>query len=129
MLPRDVSIQIRSMDCEALLTWSGFDGDDGFEAFSIEVRGGTDEPKRFDFGGCVVWSLRRTTRLLARDELRASGGFKYPDVRTYEWEWIGSDLKLVVTYEGTRLHEEFLFQEPQIAVDRLFIDTYDGRLS
>ena len=86
MLPRNVQISVDSETCNAILRWTGFDGDDAFDSFQIQIQRKDAEPQCFEFGACAVWGLRRSTRFFSdQKEPATGGGFRHPDVRTYDW--------------------------------------------
>jgi hypothetical protein len=44
------------------------------------------------------------------------GGFRHPDVRTYDWRRSGSEFTLLVKFEGSGLAAEYVVQNPEVSV-------------
>jgi hypothetical protein len=119
------SIRIRDDHTEVLFEWLDFDGDDSFADFHIKITTGT-ESRRFDFGPCVVWGIRKAVRFF-QDKLEVvSGGFRFPDIRSYDLTRAQEDVLLQIRYEGTGLSEEVLLIKPRVAIDDKFLKEYDG---
>ncbi len=85
------------------LEWFDFDGDDCFNNFQITVTN-QDESRRYEFGRCAVSSLRKASRFFRnKTQLDLSGGFRNPDVRTYQVRHIDEGYLLVIKFEGSAI--------------------------
>lgn len=80
--------------------------------------------RRFDFGPCVVSSLRRLTKFF-RDgtQLTVGGGFRHPDIRYYDVHRAGDGYWLVIRFESG-LHERFQIPTPSVQIDDEFLKHY-----
>ncbi len=56
-------IVLKNDEIEICLEWLGFDGDDCFKDFHITVKT-NNQSRRFDFGECVIWGLRKPVHFL-----------------------------------------------------------------
>ena len=125
MLPATF-IQLESASTRVRLDWRDFDGDDCFGSFIISAfrDGGA---QHFDFGPCAVRALRRMSRFISSPaESSVSGGFRYPDVRTYELQRTGEGFRLVVRFEASHSHQEFVLVHPSTEDSRDFLCAYDA---
>jgi hypothetical protein len=118
-------ITLTSSDAAARFEWLDFDGDDCFGDFHVIATSASGD-RRFDFGPCAVWGLRRLSRFL-RDPAQPSVvlGFRHPDIRHCELFRSTDTYRLVVHFEGSSLHEEFCFEQPEIDVADEFLAAYD----
>lgn len=127
-IPSGSSIKVCSGAVEWHLFWTGFDLDDCFDSFSITVKQGVAE-ERYEFGGCVMASLRGVTRFFeshpADDDV--GGGFRNPDERYFEVHRRDGHYRLVIRFAGLGWEKVFLLKDAQTALDRKFLDAYDGR--
>src|ERR1700744_939114 len=104
----DASIRLISPHIEARFEWFGFDGDDGFIGFRLLVSE-ADSSRTFEFGGCANYGLRKLTRFVNDPTQIAAGlGFRHPDIRYLDIFRADGDVRIVVRFEGSHLHEEFL---------------------
>jgi hypothetical protein len=126
-IPGGSSITLKSGQAEWTFRWSGFDLDDCFDMFQISV---THEGAQeiYDFGPCVVWSLRKLTRVFEEQLYKdaAGGGFRNPDPRFYELRKRGGDYNLIVRFPEKGLQKEFALGNPVVSIDRKFLDAYEG---
>jgi hypothetical protein len=102
--------------------------DDSFDLFQITVsHEGSQEA--YDFGPCTVWALRQLTRVFEGhlSEDAAGGGFRNPDPRFYELRKRGADYNLIVRFPEKGLEKEFDLRQPEVIIDRKFLDAYEGR--
>ena len=120
-------IRLKSNLVELKFEWLDFDGDDCFNDFHIDVITETGT-RHFDFGGCVVNGLRQCSRFFRNGtQNTVSGGFRHPDVRSYDVYREKDGYRLVVRYEGSGLCEEFYIHNPQTDIDDEFMRTvYSG---
>jgi hypothetical protein len=127
-IPSGSSIKLRNQDAEWHFMWIGFDLDDCFDSFRITIIQGTAE-ERYELGPCVVWELRRITRFFESKTLEddVGGGFRSPDPRYYEVHRRGGHYELMLRFEGLGLQKQFALQDPQVVLDRKFLDAYEGR--
>ena len=126
-IPSGSWIKVSSGSAEWHLVWTGFDLDDCFDSFIITVKqGGAEE--RYEFGGCVVASLRRVTRFFgshpADDDV--GGGFRNPDERFYELHRRSGHYRLVIKFTGAGWERDFSLNDAETVLDRRFLDAYDG---
>lgn len=114
-------IRLKNESIQIGFEWLGFDGDDCFNDFHINVVTKTST-RRFDFGGCAVHGLRKVSRFF-RDtgQTNVGGGFRNPDVRYYDLDRRDGGYRLVVRFEDKGLREEFNIQAPQMEIDDAFI--------
>ncbi|MES2709278.1 MAG: hypothetical protein V4726_21960 [Verrucomicrobiota bacterium] len=118
-------IRLRSGDTEMRFDWLGFDGDECFQDFHVTYVSGGDE-RRFEFGPCVVWGVRKLTRFFTDPtQLTAGLGFRHPDIRYCDVHRSGESYRLVVRYEGSGLHEELHIERPSVHVADEFLGAYD----
>ena len=119
------SIRVKSDDAEVLFLWHGFDGDDCFNDFRIEIsnRSGTE---RFDFGGCVVWGLRKLVWFFRGKLDKAGGGFRFPDIRTYDLTRTEDGYLLQISLETANRSEQIRLSNPTLIMDDEFLRDYDG---
>ncbi|HTC95963.1 MAG TPA: hypothetical protein VK699_21150 [Terriglobales bacterium] len=118
------NIQVKSDLTEVQFEWLGFDGDDCFDDFHIKITSAKDT-RRFDFGPCAVYSLRKLTRFFKdATQPTASGGFRHPDIRSYEMHRLDGGYRLVVSFEGSGLKEEFHIHNPLVQIDDEFLKAH-----
>jgi hypothetical protein len=113
----DASIYLRDSDAEVRFHWRGFDGDDCFDEFHIDlVKNGAT--KCFQCGPCAVWGLRRLVRFF-RDGREASvvGGFQNPDKCFYDVVRTPAGFRVSVTFERSELSENIELSHPEVRVD------------
>lgn len=104
--------------------WFGFDGDDCFNDFHINVTNET-EARRFDFGPCAVHGLRKLSRFFKDGtQTTVGGGFRCPDVRYYDVHRSADGYRLVVRFEDSGLHEQVVIHSPLVQVDDEFLGLY-----
>ena len=127
-IPSGSSISLKTRDAEWTFRWTGFDLDDCFDLFQITVK---DDSIRgnYDLGPCTVSALRQLTRVFEAhlSEDAAGGGFRNPDPRFYELRKRGGDYNLIVRFPEKGLEKEFDLSQPEVTMDRKFLDSYDGR--
>jgi hypothetical protein len=117
MASRDVTIGLKDDTQEVLLAWERFDGDDCFEDFRITITPRGSDVRVYEFGPCVVRAVRKMKLFLSDNAQQSvSGGFRNPDVRTYDWQRSGSELRLVVKFEDRGLAAEHVIKNPEISV-------------
>jgi hypothetical protein len=106
---------------ELQLKWRGFDGDDCFSDFHIDVIA-QGETKRLDFGPCVIYGLRKTRKFF-QDETKEGIDFGtdalYCDLRRVE-----DGYALTVRFEGSASNQEFLIKHPLVEIDDSFLTEY-----
>lgn len=124
-MERTAHIRLESRDAEMRFDWLGYDGDDCFQDFHVTCRSGADE-RRFEFGPCVVWGLRKLSRFFS-DPTKQSAelGFRHPDIRHCDVYRAEDGYKLVVHYEGSGFHEELHIERPSVHVANEFLRAYD----
>lgn len=117
MASKAVKIALEDETREVLLVWDRFDGDDCFEEFRIIVTPRGTEVRVYEFGPCAVHAVRKMSAFLSdHAQQSVGGGFRHPDIRTYDWQRSGSDLKLVVKFEGSRLANEHVMKSPKVTI-------------
>jgi hypothetical protein len=117
MASRAVHIRLKDELNEVVLAWERFDGDDCFEDFRITVIPLDADVRVYEFGPCAVRAVRKMKLFLSdKAQQSISGGFRHPDIRTYDWERRGSDLTLVVKLEGSGLTAEHVVKTPVISI-------------
>ena len=124
-MSESATIQVESVDHKVLFEWLDFDGDDCFRDFHIVVEDarGTE---RFDFGDCAIWGLRKCVRFFQGRLDNASGGFRFPDIRTYELTRIEEGFLLQIVQEGTNRSERFHVRKPTLTFDDQLLEEYDA---
>ena len=119
-------IQFKTYAIEVNLNWNAFDGDDCFNDFHILIISGS-QTHRFDFGPCAVHCLRKWTKFLNDPTKTTVGaGFRNPDIRYCDLSRFNNNYKLVITFEGSNLREEFEISNPTLHLRRDFLNAYDG---
>ena len=111
-----------------MFRWSGFDLDDCFDLFQISVKDhGAEEI--YEFGPCAVWALRHLTRVFEAglSEDAAGGGFRNPDPRFYELRKRGAAYNLIIRFPEKDLEKKFDLNQPEVTIDRKFLNVYEGR--
>ena len=120
----NAQICINDATTEVRFVWAGFDRDDCFNDFHIDVTGefGT---QRFSFGACAVHGLRKLSRFF-RDNAQetASLGFRNPDVRECDISRTDGHYRIVVRFEGSGLSEECCVRKPSIQLEDEFLAEY-----
>ncbi len=117
MLAESVSITLDDAALSVALKWDRFDGDDCFEDFRITVTPRDSDSRVYEFGPCAVHAVRKMKRFLADQGQQAvGGGFRYPDVRTYDLYHFGSDLRLVVKFEGSSFEAQHEMKSPVVRI-------------
>jgi hypothetical protein len=110
---------------EIAFMWDGFDGDDCFTSHKIQVRQ-SGQLQEYDFGLCVVWGLRKLTRLVESEgDGSETSGFRNPEIMTYELKKTPSSYELVVECEVRGLHATYRVENPRVQVNRDFLNQYD----
>jgi len=104
--------------------WVGFDGDDCFDAFHIDVIGESGS-RQFSFGPCAVHGLRKVSRF-SRDDSQESVslGFRHPDIRYCDIFRTNGDYRLVVRLERSWLSEQLCVGKPSIQFEDEFLTEY-----
>jgi hypothetical protein len=119
-------IVVKDDAVELRFEWTHFDGDDCFEDFQIIVSDRA-QTQRFEFGGCVISGLRELSRFFGdKREPSVSGGFRNPDIRTYDLYRDDDRYRLAIRFEGVGLAQEFHTRNPVVQFDRAFLNEYDG---
>ena len=117
-------IQVSDASTVVRFRWVGFDGDDSFNDFHIDVTRGA-ETQRFSFGPCAVYGLRKLSRFFRDDEQESVGlGFRNPDIRNCDVFRVGRSYRLVVRFEGSGLSEERTVRAPSIQLEDEFLVEY-----
>ena len=117
MASKAVNIGLKDGTQEVLLAWARFDGDDCFEDFRITVVSRDSDAQVYEFGACTVRAVRKMKLFLSdHTQQSVSGGFRHPDIRTYDWHRIGSELKLGVKFEGSSLAVDYTLKNPAISI-------------
>jgi hypothetical protein len=119
------SIRVKGNDADVLFHWHDFDGDDCFRGFQIDIVKG-DQIERFDFGECAVWGLRKSSRFFRGKLDSAGGGFRFPDIRTYDLKRTGDGFLLQIRLEAANRTEEIRFTGPTVILNDDFLKEYDG---
>ena len=116
MASRAVKIGLKDDTQEVVLAWERFDGDDCFEDFRITVTPRGSDVRVYEFGPCAVRAVRKMKLFLSDiSQQSVSGGFRHPDIRTYDWQRSGSELTLVVKFEGNRLVAHHVMKSPEVS--------------
>ena len=118
------SIQVEDADHKVLFEWLDFDGDDCFRDFHIVIENETGT-ERFDFGDCAIWGLRKCVRFFRGRLDKAEGGFRFPDIRTYDLARTEDGFSLQIGMEGTNRSEQFQVRKPALTFDDQFLEEYD----
>lgn len=124
-MANSASIRVKDNDAEALLHWRNFDGDDSFRSFQINIING-NQTEQFDFGGCAVWGLRKSSRFFRGKLDSAGGGFRFPDIRTYDLKRTDNGFLLQIRFEEANRSEEIRFTDPTVILEDEFLKEYDG---
>lgn len=104
--------------------WAGFDGDDCFTDFHIDVTGESGT-QRFSFGPCAVHGLRKVSRFFRDNSQESVGlGFRHPDIRYCDISRVDGDYRLVMRFEGSGLSEQRCVQKPSIHFGDEFLAEY-----
>jgi hypothetical protein len=104
--------------------WVGFDGDDCFNDFHIDVatESGT---QLFSFGPCAVQGLRKLSRFFRDHSQKSVGlGFHHPDVRYCDIFRVDGDYRLEVRFEGSGLSEQTWVRKPSVHFGDEFLAEY-----
>jgi hypothetical protein len=122
-------IRLKSDRLQIGFEWLGFDGDDSFDDFHIDVVTESDA-RRFDFGECAVHGPRKVSRFFGDPtETTVGGGFRAPDVCYYDLDRNNEGYRLVLRFEGKGLREDFNIQSPQIEIDDEFMRAYQAGIA
>lgn len=125
-MERTAHICLQGTDTELRFDWLGYDGDDCFRDFHVTVRSRSGE-RRFEFGPCVVWGLRKLSRFFSDPtQQNAELGFRHPDIRHCDLHRAGDGYRFVVRYEGSGLHAEFHVDRPSVHIGDEFLRAYDA---
>lgn len=119
------SIRAAGAGSDVLFEWVGFDGDDCFKDFHIEISNGS-ETERFDFAECAIRGLRTCDRFFRGQLDKVAGGFRVPDVRTYDLTRTEDGFLLQIRLEGTNRSEEFRIKQPTLTFDDELLKEYDA---
>ena len=106
--------------------WRGFDGDDCFNDFHINVIS-QSKTRRFDFGPCVIYGLRKLRKFFREANQEEAGlGFRYPDIRCCELHRLDDEdgYSLAIRFQGSGLNEEFVVKHPSVEIDDRFLTEY-----
>ena len=83
--------------------------------------------EQHDLGECAVFGLRKLTRFFENaDAPEASNGFRNPDIITYSVRRFLDGVSLQVNYEERNRNSEVRLINPEVLIDRRFLDLYDG---
>ena len=117
-------IHINDATTDMRFVWIGFDGDDCFDDFHIDVIGESGS-RQFSFGPCAVHGLRKVSRF-SRDNSQESVslGFRHPDIRYCDIFRTNGDYRLVVRLEGSGLSEQLCVGKPSIQFKDEFLTEY-----
>ena len=115
---------MKSDDAEVLFQWNGFDGDDCFRSFSIDVVNGA-ETERFCFGEFVVWGLRKYVRFFRGQIDKAESGFRFPDIRACHLTRTEDGFLLQICLEEAGRSEQYRLSKPTVILDDEFLREYD----
>lgn len=122
----DPEISLRDEHTEIVFLWSDFDGDDCFNNHKVLVRHSGQETE-YDLGPCVVSGPRKLTRLVEGDEDNSIGfGFRNPDIITYDLKRTSTSYEFTLIRDAQNLNTRVTLVNPQIRVNREFLDQYDG---
>jgi hypothetical protein len=119
------SIRAEGNGYQVLFEWLDFDGDDCFRDFRIEIVNGTGT-ERFDFGDCAIRGLRKVVRFFRGRLDNAGGGFRFPDIRSYELARTEAGFTLQIRFEGNDLSRQFRIDNPALTFDDEFLDEYEA---
>jgi hypothetical protein len=123
-MKNNAHVRVKGHSIEMLFEWLDFDGDDCFKDFHVNVVNETNT-QRFDFGPCAIHGLRKVCKFFKEiTETTVSGGFRYPDVRSYDVQRIDDGYRVVIRFEGGGLHEQFYIPSPSVQVDDEFLEVY-----
>ena len=113
MRTKNTTIRVEDGSCAVSMIWTSFDGDDCFNAFTISVREAGKVPHAYNFGPCAVWCLRKMREFVSDPGVgTVGGGFRNPDIRTYDWYRDGENLRLDIQFVGTGLNHRFSLTNP-----------------
>jgi hypothetical protein len=120
----DAHIRISNVTTDVRLEWLGFDGDDCFSDFHIDVAS-EEGTRQFRFGPCAVHGLRKLSRFF-RDGSQASVslGFQQPDIRCCDFVRADEGYRLLVRFEGSGLSEQFFLRTPSVQIDDGLLSAY-----
>jgi hypothetical protein len=97
--------------------WLGFDGDDCFDDFHIDLTNETGI-QHFHFGPCAIHGLRKVSRFFQDSgQASVSLGFQLPDIRCCDVHRADDGYRLLVRFEGSGLSEQFYVHEPSVQID------------
>jgi hypothetical protein len=116
------SIKAKSSDREVLFQWNGFDGDDCFKDFHIQLLDGP----RFCFGECMVRGLRQCVWFFRGQLDKVELGFESPDIRTCYLTRTEDAFLLQICLEGLNRSEQYCLSEPTLTLDDEFLREYDS---
>jgi hypothetical protein len=117
-------IRIKDAITETQFEWLGFDGDDCFSDFHIDLISETDN-RRFDFGPCAVHGVRKLSKFFQDDtQSSVSLGFRHPDIRCCDVHRADDGYRLLVRFEGSGLSEQFHIHASSVQIDDGFLKEY-----
>lgn len=115
MASKSVRVALKDGHLEVLLAWEQFDGDDCFEDFRIIVYPRGSVSHVYEFRPCAVHAVRKLKEFISDSSVQSvGGGFRHPDIRTYDLHRVGADLRLAVKFEGTRFEALHVLESPEI---------------
>lgn len=117
-------IRIKDALTEMRFVWLGFDGDDCFNDFHIEVTGESGT-QQFCFGACAVHGLKKLSKFF-RDGTQGEVnlGFRHPDIRDCDIFRFDGEYRIVVRFEGGGLSKEYCVRKPSIQLEDEFWAEY-----
>jgi hypothetical protein len=126
-IPESSSIKLFADGSSWTFKWSGFDGDDCFASFRIAIAQQGHE-EFFDFGPCVVRSLRQVAKFVVQQSpgTSVSGGFQNPGICSFELRTDGERYELIVEKENPELKKYFALKRPSFDLDERFLRAYGG---
>lgn len=117
-------IHIKDATTDMRFVWVGFDGDDCFNDFHIDVTGQSGT-QRFSFGPCAVNGMRKVSGFFRDDSQESvSLGFRHPDIRNCDMFRDDRDYRLVVHFEGSGVSEQHFVRKPSIQFEDEFLTEY-----
>ena len=117
----NAQININDANTDVRSVWAGFDGDDCFSDFHIDVTGESGT-QRFSFGPGAVHGLRKVSQFFRDNNQEPVGlGFRHPDIGLCDIFRVDGNYRLVVRFEGSGLTEQHCVQKPSIHLGDEFL--------
>jgi hypothetical protein len=117
-------IRVRDATTDAKFVWTGFDGDDCFTDFHIDVTTHFGS-QQFTFGPCAVFGLRQLSRFFrSGSQSSVSLKFQHPDIRSCDVLRTDGGYRVSMRFEIDGLCREFDVRDGAVQLEDEFLTEY-----